>query len=307
MTSPQPDNDAQRTPGDPATDPTLIVPPNQQHGGPGQYAFGVQPPAPGVPPMGWQTPPGYGPQPAYWPQAGPGYDQHTAPGYGAPPAYGYGGYGQPGYGQSPYGPGGYQQSGNNPSGGQIALWVTLGAVAFLGLLGAILSLTLLMDLTTAVSRASQICNQYGGGPLSEICKQSLRNHGVKVPVAAVIYLALIILGSAVALGGAVMMLLRKYFGQFLILGGGIVMLLFAIVCAAQYGGPGRLTYDLIAGVLIAIAGGLLLVPQIRLFLTLPISGPRPGPFGAGGQQPYGQPYPGPYGQPGSGGYPPRQW
>jgi hypothetical protein len=352
MTSPQPptnrpddEGEPERTetvrpaegPGErgsnPATDATRLVPPNQQHRDHGQYAFGVQPPAPGFPPQpgwsppdprvqsepryGWQTPPGYGPQagPGYWPQAGPGYGQQSPPGYGGPPSYGQAGYGQggygqqPGYGQPPYGPGDYRQSGAGPNNQQIALWITLGAVIFLGLLGAVLTLTLLMDVNSAVNRVSNMCDQYGG-PFSDICKQSLRNHGVKVPMPALIYLASIILASLVAIGGAVLMLLKKNFGQFLILGGGIVMLLFAIICAAQYGGTGRITYDLIAGVFIAIAGGLLLVPQIRQSLGLPPTsgtGHRPDQFGGGGQPPYGPPYPGQYGQPWSGGYPPRQW
>lgn len=317
---------------DPDTDATRVVPPNQQHGDYGQYAFGVQPPAPGVPPgwsprdpraqsepgYGWQTPPGYGPQPGpgYWAHGGPGYGQQGPPGYGGPPSYygqagyGQGGYGQqPGYGgQHPYGPGDPRQSGVGPNNQQIALWITLGVVIFLGLLGAVLTLTLLMDVNSAVTRVSNMCNQYGG-QFSDICKQSLRNHGLKVPMAAVIYLCSIILGSLVAIGGAVLLLVKKHFGQFLILGGGIVMLLFAIICAFQYGGTGRITYDLIAGVFIAIAGGLLLVPPIRRSLGLPTSGTghRPDQFGGGGQQPYGQPYPGQYGQPWSGGYPPRQW
>jgi hypothetical protein len=276
----------------------------------------VQPPAPGVPPQpghpphhppaqfepgyGWQTSAGYGPgaDPGYWPSAGPGY--------GGPTGYGQGGYGrQPGYGPAAYGPGGYRPPDTGPNSRQIAMWVTLGVVIFLGLLSAILTLTLLMDISSAVSRVSDMCNQYG--QLSGICKQSLRNHGVRVPGAAVTYLLLIILGSVTALGGALLMMLRKHFGQFLILGGGLVMLLFTIVCAAHYGGTGRITYDLIAGVFIAIAGGLLLLPQIRQLLGLPPAlgiGRRPSPFG-GIHQPYGRPYPGPYGQPGPGGYPPR--
>lgn len=284
---------------DPATDPTAVVPPNQQHSDYGQYAFGVQPPPPGVPPQpGWQTPTAYEPQaaPGYWPQLGPGYGQQAFPGYGAPP----------GYGQPPRGPGDYRQFGGGPSNGQVTLWITLGVVGFLGLLGAILTLTLLMDVSTAVSRASDICDQYGG-QISEICKQSLRNHGVKVPMAAVTYLVLIIVASLAAVGGAVLMLLKKHFGQILVLGGGVVMTLFAIICAAQYGGTGRITYDLIAGIVIAAVAGLLFLPQVRLFLELPpASGRRPDQY----PYPYGQPYPGQYGhygQPGPGGYPSRPW
>lgn len=287
MTPPQPPTNR---PGDPDTDPTRVVSPDQRQRDQGQYAFGVQPPAPGVPPQpgyGWQTPPRYGPQtgPAYWPQAGSGY---------GPP-----GYGQHGYGQPP----GYEGVGPNKQ--QFALWITLGAVTLLGLLGALLTVTLLVDLNSAVNRFSDMCNQYGG-QMSEMCRESLRSHGVKVPMAATIYLGWIILGSLAAFGGAVLVLVKKHFGQFLILGGGAVMLLFAIFCTVHYGSTPRVTYGLIAGALIAIAGGLFLVPPIRRLLGLP---PRSGTgrFGDGGQQPYGQPYPGHYGQPWSGGYPPRQW
>jgi|GEM_PF-1102954 hypothetical protein len=275
-----------------------------------QYAVGVQPPAPGVPPQpgqpphdpraqsepayGWQTPAGYGPYtgPGHWPPVGPGYG--GLPGYGQPP---------------PYGPGGYRQP-SGPSSQQIALWITLGVVIFLGLIGAILTLTLLIDIGSAVTRVSNLCNQYGG-QLSALCKQSLRNRGVRVPAAAVVYLLFMILGSLAALGGALLMLFKKLFGQFLILGGGLMVLLFAIVCAVQYGGTGRITYDLIAGVVIASAGGLLLLPQIRQLLGLPPPDTGGYPYQPGGvHRASGAPYPGAYGQygqPGPGGYPPPQW
>jgi uncharacterized membrane protein YgcG len=200
----------------------------------------------------------------------------------------------------------------------------LGAVALLGGLAAILTVVLGIDLGTAVSRASDVCGQFGG-EVSDICRQSLRNNAPHVPAAVIVYLILLIISSVTAVAGAVLLLLKKYVGQFLVLGGGIVLLLFAIITEAQYGATGRVTYDLIAGLFIAIAGGLLLVPQVRQFLGFPplSSGAGPGQYGGGqhggggqygggqygggGQSPYGQPQPGHYGQQGPGGYPPRQW
>lgn len=301
MSSPQlPENRPDDVPGEhggPTTDRNRALPPHREHYAPGPYAVGAQPAAPGFPPQ---------PGPGYWPQPGPAYAPQPPSGYGGAPYrqadYGQGGYGQhPGYGQSPYGPGGYRQSGSGPDSQPLGLWATLGIVVFLGVLGAILTLTFLMDVSSAANRVSNICDQYGGA-ISDICKQSMQNSGLMVPMAAVVYLVLIILGSLTAIGGAILVLLKKHFGQFVILGGGVVMLLFAIVFSAQYSVIGRVTFDLIAGVFIAVAGGLLLVPQIRQVLGIP---PTSGPGQFGGSAP--QPYPGQYGRPGSGGYPPRQW
>ncbi|KAA8960503.1 hypothetical protein [Mycobacterium sp.] len=256
-----------------------------QPSGPGVPPHPGQPPhdpwAQSAPAYGWQAPAGY------WPPTGPGYGQ------------------QPGYGSSPGGPAGYPQPAG-PSGQHIALWITLGVVILLGLIGAILTLTLLIDISSAVTRVSSLCDQYGG-QLAALCKQSLRNRGVTVPAIAVVYLPLIILGHLAALGGALLMLAGKLFGQFLILGGGVMILFFATICAAQYGSTGRIVYDLTAGLVIAVAGGLLL-PQIR-----PLVG-RPPP-GSGGQlHQFGgvrhassAPYPGPSGRRGPGGSPPPQW
>ncbi len=65
-----------------------------------------------------------------------------------------------------------------------------------------------------------------------------------------------------------MLFLKKQMGQFLILGGGIVMLMLSIGCEARYGATGRLTYDLIAGFVIAAVGGLMLIPAFRMTLGL---------------------------------------
>jgi hypothetical protein len=233
----------------------------------------------------------------------PGYDGASAPGgYGQQPPYpGRGGAppppAQPGLGHPNYGQTGYGTVGAGPSSQQIITWIALGGIAFFGLLGAILTGTLLSDLISAVGKVSDICDRYGG-QASDICRQTLKEHGPHIPAAVVAYLVLMILGSLAALGGAVLMFVKKYFGHWLVIGGGAVMLLFAIISEVQYGSAGRITYDLIAGLLITAAGGAMFAPQVRLFLGMPprpASGPRPGQFG-GGPSAYGPPA-GPYGQP----------
>jgi hypothetical protein len=122
----------------------------------------------------------------------------------------------------------------------------------------------------------------------------------------VVCMFLIIAGNLAATGGAVMLFLRKQLGQFLILGGGIVMLVLSIGCEARYGATSRLTYDLIAGVVVTVIGGLMFVPAFRVLLGLPpkLTGTGPGPGPGGGQWPYGPPQPPQYGPPGP---PPQQW
>ena len=59
-----------------------------------------------------------------------------------------------------------------------------------------------------------------------------------------------------------MLFVKRPLGQFLILGGGIVMLILSIGCEARYGATSRVTYDLIAGLVIAVIGGLHVRPGI---------------------------------------------
>ena len=81
------------------------------------------------------------------------------------------------------------------------------------------------------------------------------------------------------------------------------MLVLSIGCEARYGATSRLTYDLIAGVVVTVIGGLLFVPAFRVLLGLPpklTAGSAPG----GGQWPYDPPPPQQYAPPGP---PPQQW
>jgi hypothetical protein len=287
----------------------------------------VQPPPPGFPPQWGSSPqdprehiePGAAGQPAPGSsgQQGPGgYDQPTAsnhgqqppyPGYGAPPPSGPG-YAQAGYGQQPAWAG-YGAPTIGPTIQQTIGWVTFAVVGLLGLLGAILTLTLWINLNSAVDRASDVCNRYAG-EFSALCRQSIQNTVPTIPAALVTCLFIIIGASLAATAGAVMLFLKRQMGQFLILGGGIVMLVVAIGCEARYGATGRITYDLIAGFVIAAAGGLMLVPAFRMTLGLPPMSNRasvPGGFQGGGQWPYGQPPPPQQGPPGPGERPPQPW
>jgi hypothetical protein len=272
-----------------------------------------------------QPGPGYGGQPTpggYGQSAAPGYGQQPQyADYGAPPPFnrpptqgGPGsGFAQAAYGQQPgYGPpewGGYGSTTTGPSPQEFITWITLGVIGYLGLLGAILTLMLWLNLSSAVSHASELCDRFGG-EYSGVCRQSIKNAVPGVPASLVIYLALTILGGLVVTGGAVLLFLKKHVGRFLILGGGIVMLACAIICEARYSATGRITYDLIAGLFITVAGGLTFVPAFQTALGLPsmsTSGGGPGQFQCGGQSQYGQLQPPHYGSPVSGEYPPPQW
>jgi hypothetical protein len=174
----------------------------------------------------------------------------------------------------------------------------------MGLLGAILTLTLWINLNSAVSRAADVCSRFGG-EYSSICRQQIKHMVPTVPVALVVCLFLIIAACLAVAAGAVMLFVKRPMGQFLILGGGIVMLILSIGCEARYGATSRVTYDLIAGLVIAVIGGLMFVPAFRVVLGLPpklTDVHRPGGLPGGGQWPPGPPPP-QYGPPG----PPQQW
>lgn len=177
--------------------------------------------------------------------------------------------------------------------------ISLAVIGLLGLLGAILTLTLWINLHSAESRAADMCNRFRG-TYANACRQQVHNMVPAMPTPLVVCLFLIIAASLAVAAGAVMLFLRRSLGQFLILGGGIVMLLLSIGAEARYGATGRVTYDLIAGLIIAVIGGLLFIPAFRVLLGLP---PQltavPSGYPAPEQWPSGPPY----GPPG----PPQQW
>jgi hypothetical protein len=286
-------------PAFPTPDATQVVASPPAGANYGQYAGAAQPPQqagwPGAPQPQQPPMPGYGQQPAFGqqpPQPG-GFGQPGMPPYGAPAQpYGAQPYGQP-YGQQPYGQPAYAGYGQpaGPSQQQIITWIVLGTVTLLGLLAAILTITAWSD----AGSASDVCA--GLPDAASFCSS------VQLPVAAIIYFILLIAGGVAAITGAVLIYLKKYFGQFVILGGGAVLLVFSIVFMAQYTSEGRITYDLIAGIFIGAAGGLAFLPQVRPFLGLPAVAPtgygQVGAFGAPapyGQAPYGAPQQ-PYGMP----------
>src|ERR1700730_17761501 len=261
----------------------------------GGYDAGVQPPPPGLPPQGGPPPddprepagPGFGGQPG--PES---YGQQPPPaGYGPPPGSGFPPPAE--YGQQPAAPA--------PTSQQTISWVSLAAIGLMGLLGAILTLTLWINLNSAVSRAADVCNRFGG-EYSSMCREQIKNMVPTVPVALVVCLFLIIAACLAATAGAVMLFVKRPMGLFPILGGGIVMLILSIGCEARYGATSRVTYDLIAGLVIAVIGGLMFVPGFGVFWGWPRRLPdvhRPGGFPGGGQWPP----PPQYGPPG----PPQQW
>ena len=208
----------------------------------------MQPPPPGPPPQ-WGPPPD---EP--W--------EHTGPGFGGQP-------GQENYGQPPppgYGPpqwGGYGPPVPVPTSQQTIGWISLAAIGLLGLLGGILTLTLWINLNSAVSRAADVCNRFAG-EYGKMCRHQIHTMVPTVPVALVACLFLIIAACLAVAAGAVMLFLRRPLGQFLILGGGIVMLVLSIGLEARYGATGRITYDLIAGLVIAVTGGLMFIPAFRV-------------------------------------------
>jgi hypothetical protein len=272
----------------------------------------MQPPPPGFPQQWGSSPddPREYPEPGSGSQPGQGSYGQPGPGEYAAPPTGLG-YPQPGHAQQPgYGPppwGGQVAQPIGPTSQQTISWITFAAVGLLGLLGTVLTLTLWINMSSAVNRATDMCKRFGG-EYSTMCREQIHNAFPSAPAALVTCLFLIMAAGLAATAGAVMLFLKRQMGQFLILGGGIVMLLLSIACEARYGATGRLTYDLVAGFVVAAAGGLMLIPAFRMTMGLPPSptgGPTPGGFSGGGQGPYGQPPPSQQGPPGPGGYPPH--
>jgi hypothetical protein len=266
-----------------------------------QYDAGVQSPPPGFP-SHWGSSP-HDPPEAIEP--GDYGQQAPYPGYEAPsplgPAYPQAGYGPPGWD-------GYAAPAAGPTLQQTISWIAFAVIGLLGLLGTILTATLWINLSSAQDRAAEACSRYGG-EFSSMCREQIQNTAPSTPMALAICLFLIIVAGLAATGGAVMLFRKKQMGQFLILAGGIVMLVLSIGCEARYGPTSRITYDLVAGFVIAAAGGLMLVPAYRMTLGLP---PRltgdigSGEFHSGEQWSYGQPQPPQTGPPGYGPYPPSQ-
>lgn len=271
----------------------------QQQPGYGQQPYG-QPPQQGFGQQGYgQQPygqPGYGQQP----QQGFGQQQYGQPGYGQQPPQQ--GFGQQGYGQQPYGqpPGGFaQQSGLGAppafggQGGNLAMvpMIAAVAVAVFGLIGAILSLTILVE----------------SFDVAEF-----------LPFRFWIYIALLMVGAIAAIGGGVLMYLKNRQAHFAVLGGGAGLLLGALLFMIEGGSDSRIVFCFLFGIVITAVGAAAFFPQTKPYVTVGSSvlaggaggsGPATGGFGQP-QQGFGQhPQPGPA-QPHSGQFgqqpPPQQ-
>jgi hypothetical protein len=273
----------------------------------GSYDAGMQPPPPGFPPQWGSSPddPREYPEPAAGGQPSPeSYGQPGPGGYGAAPNFGYR---QPGYGPPPWGGQGTQPV--SPTSQQTISWITFAAVGLLALLGTTLTLTLWLNMSSAADRATDMCKRFAG-EFSDLCEQQIESSIPSVPTALATCLFLIMAAGLAAAAGAVMLFLKKQAGQFFILGGGTVMLVLAIACEARYGATGRLTYDLVAGFVIAAAAGLMLIPAFRMTMGMPpnpAGAPAPDGLPGAEQWPYSQTPPPQQGPPGPGGYPPPHW
>ncbi len=157
---------------------------------------------------------------------------------------------------------------SSPGNQQVAVGSSLGVIGVLGLVGAVLTAALWVGITSAVSRASKACGEFRD-EIYYLCQQSVDSTTPHVPLPVMLYLMLLIAGSLTAVAGVVVLFWRTPTGQYLVLGGGAAMVLFAIVAEAQYRDSGRITYDLVAGLVISIAGGLMFLPRVRVLLGLP--------------------------------------
>ena len=152
------------------------------------------------------------PSPAPVASRAPGsYGQPGLGGYGAPPQRDLA-IRNPVTVTAPWGGQGAQPIG--PTSQQTISWITFAAVGLLGLLGTVLTLTLWINMSSAVSRATDMCNRFGG-EYSSLCRQQIKNTVPSVPAALVTCLFLIIAAGLAATAGAVMLFLKKRMGHFL--------------------------------------------------------------------------------------------
>ncbi|HKS44656.1 MAG TPA: hypothetical protein VJT49_05985 [Amycolatopsis sp.] len=317
-------------------EPTQVVQPGQAQEGQGEATQlvppGMQPAIPYAPPpsaadnpgaFGQQPPQGFG-QPGGFPPQQPGqFGQQPQQGFGAPGQPGGFGGPPPGFGA----PGGYGAPGGGAGGNaQLFAWIAAGALIVIGLLTAILTLTVWTDAGSAASASSSYCDQYSG-TLKQTCEDAVgsASEASSVPGAAIFYFIMLILGGLATAAAGVLIILKQKFAHFVAVGGGFLLLLFSIIFGAQYTfSVGRIVTDLILGIIVLVIGALGFFPQTAQFIGAgggspsgpggfggPPGGGFPGqPGGFGQPAPFGQPggfgQPAPFGQPGapsSGGFP----
>lgn len=108
--------------------------------------------------------------------------------------------------------GGYGAPIPAPTSQQKIGWITFAIVGLLGLLGAVLTLTLWINLDSAVNRAGEMCNRFSGEYASS-CRASVKNLVPTLPPVLVVCLFLIIGASLAATAGAVMLFLKSTWGN----------------------------------------------------------------------------------------------
>jgi hypothetical protein len=311
---------------------TQVVSQGQQNPNYGQYAAGVQPPAPGAPQQpGWtpgapQQQPGQqqlGQQPAYGQQPGamPGYGQPGQPGqpaYGQqPPAYGQQPYGQqPAYGQQPYGqqaayPGyapGQAAGSANANMNKYLVWGGLAVAAAMALIAAIMTLTQFGDLGRYSDAYDSLNN------LQSIPGVTTNS---SLPAPAILYIVVLALVSSLGvIAFAALCFLRRMAqapmlflvsSGVLLVVGVIGLIAWPSVGGVSVSGSGDVVYYMISGIVAAgVAAAIFFRPEFTNEVRFAPGAPNPlAGFGqrvaaanAYSQQPqpgYGQ-QPNPYGQ-----------
>ncbi|MDI5980226.1 hypothetical protein, partial [Amycolatopsis magusensis] len=286
--------------GEPGADSTQLVPPGSQPPPAIPYApppsaadnpnaaFGHQPGG------GFGAPGGFDPSQQQQHPGGFGGPPPGGPGGFGPPPGGPGGFGPPpgqgGFGPPPGGFGGPPQGGGNDSSKMISM-IIAGVLALLAGLSLIVNLISVIDVATLPDP----CEHLSGAAL-ERCEGIGVDYGVGAGV--IIMWVVLLLGLAGAVGGAVLIFLRKKLAQYVLLGSGGLLVVFTIVVAAMYTFAGSLIFNLFIGLLAAGAGVLGFFPA-----TQPYIGMESG-SAFGGQQGQGGGFGGPGGPGGPGGFGP---
>jgi hypothetical protein len=201
--------------------------------------------------------------------------------------------------------------------------VVAGVVALLGIIGAIITITLWADLGGGGDAASGCA---GLPPdLQAECERQVES-ATEIPFKYHLYMIMYLLGSLAAIGGAVLIYLKKPFAHYTILGGAVLVFLSSLLIFFEEGDSGgRPIIMFIFSLVFAAAGALGFFPQTKAYVGLGGSvlggpggyGPPPGSGGYGpppgggfgGPPPggFGQQPPPPQGFGQQGGQPPQQW
>jgi hypothetical protein len=305
---------------------TQIVSSPQQNPGYGQYAAGVQPPAPGAPQQpGWPpvqpAAPGYG-QPPAAPAFGqqppaPGFGQApTASGYGAPAQQPYGAPPQPGYGQPQQNPYGQQPAYGQPAYGggygapsassanmnKYLVWSGLGIQAVMALIAAIMALVVFGNIS---DYSSQLDAEGGIDNVKKAVSAAGASVTLTDPTILIILNIVVLIACLAVIAGSVLAFLRKLAQAPLIMliAGGLLLVASIVGLILWPGGSGQTSpgsgkyvYFLITGIVAAaVAAAIFFLPQYLNEVRYYPGAPNPLAGMKAKQSAYGQP--GPYGQP----------